>query len=103
ETPHRENNTVYCRVIRARQSKAAVLVLPQWNSDEGGHVGLCRLLANNGMTALRLSLPYHDRRMPPELRRADYIVSSNVGRTLQVCRQAVKDARQASARLAAQD
>jgi hypothetical protein len=52
------------------------------------------------MTALRLSLPYHDRRMPPELHRADYIVSSNVSRTVQVCRQAVLDARRAIAWLA---
>jgi dienelactone hydrolase len=72
-----------------------VLVLPQWNSDPGGHVGLCRLLAWNGLHALRLSLPYHDQRMPPELNRADYIVSANVGRTVQVCRQAVLDARRA--------
>ena len=54
------------------------------------------------MSALRLSLPYHDRRMPPELHRADYIVSANVMRTLQVCRQAVLDARRAVAWLAQQ-
>ena len=54
------------------------------------------------MSALRLSLPYHDQRMPPELHRADYIVSANVARTLQVCRQAVLDARRAIAWLAAQ-
>jgi hypothetical protein len=83
-------------------SRAAVLVMPQWNSDPGGHVGLCRLLAWNGMSALRLSLPYHDQRMPPELRRADYIVSANVARTVQVCRQAVLDARRAIAWLAMQ-
>jgi dienelactone hydrolase len=82
--------------------KAAVLVLPQWNSDAGGHVGLCKLLAWSGMSALRLSLPYHDRRMPPELHRADYIVSANVARTVQVCRQAVLDARRAVAWLARQ-
>jgi hypothetical protein len=82
--------------------KAAVLVLPQWNSDAGGHVGLCKLLAWNGLSALRLSLPYHDRRMPPELHRADYIVSANVARTLQVCRQAVLDGRRAVAWLASQ-
>jgi len=81
-------------------SRAAVLVMPQWNSDPGGHVGLCRLLAWNGMSALRLSLPYHDQRMPPELHRADYIVSANVARTVQVCRQAVLDARRAIAWLA---
>lgn len=98
-TPHPENNTVHCRYFRPRTDdrKAAVLVMPQWNSDAGGHVGLCKLLAWNGMSALRLSLPYHDQRMPPELHRADYIVSANVMRTLQVCRQAVLDARRAIA------
>jgi hypothetical protein len=54
------------------------------------------------MSALRLSLPYHDERMPPELTRADYIVSANVGRTAQVCRQAVLDSRRAIAWLHAQ-
>ena len=87
-TPHDRNNTVHCRYFPAAHSrKAAVLVLPQWNSDPGGHVGLCKLLAWNGMSALRLSLPYHDQRMPPDLHRADYIVSANIARTVQVCRQ----------------
>src|SRR3954453_22116647 len=102
-TPHEQNNTVYARFFPARsRTRAAVLVLPQWNSDAGGHVGLSRLLAWNGMAALRLSLPYHDQRMPPELHRADYIVSANVARTVQVCRQAVLDARRAIAWLASQ-
>ena len=107
-TPHPENNIVHCRLFPARLKPGptsgaegpAVLVLPQWNSDAGGHVGLCKLLAWSGLTALRLSMPYHDRRMPPELHRADYIVSANVARTLQVCRQAVLDARRAIAWLA---
>ena len=106
DTPHPANNTVYVRLFpptglrgpaRPDDRKAAVLVLPQWNSDPGGHVGLCKLLAMAGMTAARLSLPYHDHRMPPELHRADYIVSANVARTLEVCRQAVLDARRAIA------
>jgi hypothetical protein len=109
-TPHDANNTVWCRYfparvrdgLKARDSRAAVLVMPQWNSDAGAHVGLCKLLAWNGMSALRLSLPYHDQRMPPELHRADYIVSANIVRTLQVCRQAVLDARRAIAWLARQ-
>jgi dienelactone hydrolase len=105
-TPHPENNTVYCRYFEARPRsgapRAAVLVLPQWNADNGGHVGLCRLLNWSGISALRLSLPYHHQRMPPELHRADYIVSSNVARTLQVCRQAVLDARRAIAWLASE-
>jgi pimeloyl-ACP methyl ester carboxylesterase len=47
------------------------------------------------MSALRLTLPYHDARRPAELSRADYIVSANVARTAQACRQAVMDARRA--------
>jgi hypothetical protein len=104
DTPHVENNTVVCRFFPAREkprrARAAVLVLPQWNADAGGHVGLCRLFTMNGIAALRLSLPYHDERRPPDLQRADYIVSSNVARTVQVCRQAVLDARRAIAWLA---
>lgn len=105
QTPHPENNTVYARFFPSDSPKGkrrAVLVLPQWNADAGGHVGLCQLLNRFGLSALRLSLPYHDRRKPPELRRADYIVSANIGRTMQVCRQAVLDARRAIAWLSEQ-
>jgi hypothetical protein len=105
-TPHPENNTVYMRYFPAgskprgngeARPRRAVVVMAQWNADEGGHVGVCRLMASLGISAVRLSLPYHDRRMPPALSRADYIVSSNVGRTLTVNRQAVLDARRAVA------
>ena len=103
ETPHSENNTVHTRYFPADQRsghRRATLVLPQWNGDADAHVGLCRLLARVGISALRLSLPYHDARMPAELQRADYIMSPNIGRTLQVNRQAVLDARRAIAWLA---
>lgn len=103
-TPHPENNLVRARYFPAppeTRRRRAVIVLPQWNADPDGHVGLCRLLNRFGVSALRLSLPYHDVRMPPELQRADYIVSANIGRTAQVCRQAVLDARRGIAWLAA--
>jgi len=99
-TPHAENNLARARFFPSASPQGrrrAVVVLPQWNADAGGHVGLCQLLNRFGMTALRLSLPYHDERRPPELRRADYIVSANIGRTAQVCRQAVLDARRSIA------
>lgn len=98
DSPEPVNNTVVVRVFPADKARAgtrrrAVVVLPQWNSDSEGHVGLCQLLARFGITALRLSLPYHDSRKPADLLRADYIVSSNIGRTLQANRQAVLDAK----------
>jgi dienelactone hydrolase len=110
-TPHPENNVVAGRWFPApgeappgaRKGRGrAVVVMSQWNADGEGHIGLARLLARFGVSALRISKPYHDVRMPPELTRADYIVSANVVRTLQVCRQAVLDARRAVAWLAGQ-
>ena len=98
-TPHPENNTVMARFFPVSHAgrKRAVLVMPQWNADSDGHVGLCRLLNRFGLSALRLTLPYHEARMPPELKRADYIVSANVGRTVAINRQAVLDARRSIA------
>lgn len=93
-SPYPENNTVYADFFPARlDRRRAVLVLPQWNSDAGGHVGLCGMLNWFGISALRMSMAYHDRRMPPELQRADYHVSSNVGRTIHASRQSIIDAR----------
>ncbi|MCC7343220.1 MAG: alpha/beta hydrolase family protein [Bryobacterales bacterium] len=98
ETPHAENNTVHGQWFPARRKdgahpRRAVLVLPHWNSHASQHLALCRGFQRFGISALRLSLPYHDWRMPPELTRADYAVSSNIGRTLQATRQAVIDSR----------
>jgi hypothetical protein len=93
-SPHPVNNVVHAQLFPASRPRGrAVLVLPHWNSRMHQHVSLCRALAALGVSALRLSLPYHDLRMPPELQRADYAVSSNVARTVEATRQAVIDAR----------
>ena len=105
ETPSTENNTARARFFpelrkQTREAKEgdarrAVVVLPQWNADAESHVSLCRILARFGIAALRLTLPYHEERRPPELERADHLVSSNIGRTIQSMRQAVVDTRAA--------
>jgi hypothetical protein len=93
-TPCAENNVVHAQWFPARRpGRRAVLVLPHWNAKIDQHVALGRALGALGISALRLSLPYHDLRMPPELQRADYAVSSNVARTVDAARQAVIDSR----------
>ena len=94
-TIYPKNNTVHARYYPADSNGRVVLVLPQWNSDANGHKSLCRMLNCFGLSALRLSLPYHDLRMPEDLKRADYMLSPNLGRTLQAVRQAVIDSRAA--------
>ena len=102
ETPSVENNTARARFFpapsrrrREGHRRAAVVVLPQWNADSESHLDLCRILNHLGISALRLTLPYHEARRPAELERADYLVCSNIGRTIQSMRQAILDTRAA--------
>src|SRR6266436_3263628 len=76
-----------------RAPKQAMIVMPQWNADAFSHNALCTLFNRFGISCLRLSKPYHDIRRPAELERSDYAVSSNIGRTISACRQAVVDIR----------
>jgi hypothetical protein len=96
-TPYPENNTVHGQWFPAGEKpgrrRVAVVVLPHWNAQATQHGALCRGIAKLGIHALRLSLPYHDFRMPAELERADYAVSSNIARTVDATRQAVIDTR----------
>ncbi|MGB6690196.1 MAG: alpha/beta hydrolase family protein [Terracidiphilus sp.] len=98
-TPYPENDLVNARWYPApahkdpRRPKQAIVVLPPWNADAFSHNALCALFNRMGISALRLSKPYHDIRRPSELERSDYAVSANIGRTLSACRQAVVDIR----------
>jgi dienelactone hydrolase len=97
-TPYPENDIVNARWFPAfdrnnNPSKKAVVVLPQWNADAFSHNALCAIMNRYGVSALRLSKPYHDIRRPAEIERSDYAVSANIGRTMDSCRQAVTDIR----------
>lgn len=102
KTPYPENDRVSAQWYPAPERanagtgtrpKQAIIVMPQWNADAFSHNGLCRIFNRFGVSALRLSMPFHDVRRPPELERSDYAMSSNIGRTIAACRQAVVDVR----------
>jgi dienelactone hydrolase len=99
QTESAENNVARARFFPTKSGdkkpRRAVVVLPQWNADPNSHVEACRIFNFLGISALRLTLPYHEDRRPPELERADYLVSPNVGRTIQSFRQGVLDTRAA--------
>jgi hypothetical protein len=98
-TPYPENDLVNARWYPApahkdpARPKQAIVVMPQWNADGFSHNSLCTLFNRMGVSALRLSKPYHDIRRPADLDRSDYAVSANIGRTISACRQAVVDIR----------
>ena len=92
DSPYPENNLANARWFPARGRRAVVL-LPHWNSDALHYTSLCDVLNWLGIAVLRISMPYHDIRRPPEIDRADYAVSANIGRTLDATRQGVVDVR----------
>jgi hypothetical protein len=77
-TPYPENDLVNARWFPApehkdpKRPKQAIVVLPQWNGDGFSHNSLCTIFNKMGISALRLSMPYHDIRRPAELERSDF-------------------------------
>ncbi len=93
ESPWPGNNRVHAQLFRARHTGPAVVVLAQWNARWEEQQNVCRWLNRLGITAVKMSLPYHDRRAVPGHPRGDHLVGPNVGLTLQANRQAVMDVR----------
>jgi len=98
-TIYPENDQVNARWYPAPEHKdpkrprQAIVIMPQWNADGFSHNALASIFNKFGVSALRLSMPYHDIRRPAELERSDFAVSANIGRTISACRQAVVDIR----------
>jgi hypothetical protein len=99
QSPWAENNRVHGQFFPAKGPGAgkgkgrAVVVLAQWNARWEEQQGVCKWLNLMGISAVKMSLPYHDRRAIPGHRRADHLVAPNIGLTLQANRQAVVDVR----------
>ena len=97
-SPWPENNRVHAQFFPARRSHngtrgPAVVVLAQWNAKWHEQQNVCLWLNRLGLTAVKMSLPYHDRRAIPDHPRADHLVGPNLGLTMQAGHQAVLDVR----------
>jgi len=92
-SPCAENNRVHGQLFRAKDKRRAAVVLAQWNARWEEQQNVCRWLQRLGITAIKMSLPYHDRRVIPGHPRGDHLVGPNVGLTMQAMRQAVLDVR----------
>jgi len=93
ESPWPVNNRVHGQFFPARHTGPAVVVLAQWNARWEEQADVCRWLNRLGITSLKMSLPYHDRRAVPDHPRGDHLVGPNIGLTIQANRQAVLDVR----------
>lgn len=88
-----ENDTVHAKVTRAGSFDHAVIVFHHWNASSR-NAPLARFFARQGLAVVEIAMPYHLERSRPGSLHADYMLSPNLGRTLQSVRQAVVDGRQ---------
>ena len=92
-SPWPQTNRVHAQLFPANLRGPAVVVLAQWNARWEEQQNVCRWLQRLGVTAVKVSLPYHDRRAIPGHPRADHLVGPNLGLTMQAARQSVLDSR----------
>jgi dienelactone hydrolase len=103
ETPHRNNNTVYTEYFQPTGGgkHPGVIVLHILGGDFPLARLFCRALAQDGIAALFVKMPYYGPRRQPEVKAR--MVSEDPRETVQGMRQAVLDIRRGAAWLAAQD
>lgn len=86
------NNRVTAKVTQYGPSERALIIFHHWNASSRQRV-LAGWFARLGITVVEVSMPYHFERSRPGAAHADYMLSANLGRTLQSVRQAVVDGR----------
>lgn len=86
------NDRVTAKITQNGPSRHALIVFHHWNasSRQGALAGY---FARLGLAVVEISMPYHFERSRPGAAHADFMLSANVGRTLQSMRQAVLDGR----------
>jgi dienelactone hydrolase len=93
-SPYPENNLVRAWLFRpaAESPCPAVIVLHSWRAkDFRIEKELSRRLAQQGMAALLLVLPYHGERAPPGFASGSLMVTASPGRIVDSIRQAIMD------------
>ncbi|MBI2826184.1 MAG: alpha/beta hydrolase family protein [Planctomycetia bacterium] len=103
ETPHPNNNTVHCEYFRPLTpgKHTAVVALHILGGDFDLSRLFCRQLAQNGVAALFVKMPYYGPRQQPGS--PARMISEDPEGTVAGMRQAVLDIRRGAAWLAAQD
>lgn len=87
-----ENNLVWAKITDSGSLKHALVVFHHWNATKRNR-RLARFLSKRGITVVEMAMPYHLERSRPGSQYADFMLSANLGRTIQSVRQSVLDGR----------
>lgn len=87
-----QNNVVWAKVTQSGSLKQALVIFHHWNASKRNRQ-IANFFSKRGITVVEIALPYHFERSRPGSTYADYILSPNLGRTIQSVRQGVLDGR----------
>lgn len=87
-----QNNVVWAKITESGSFDHAMVVFHHWNAT-GRNRQIAKFFSRRGITVVEIAMPYHFERQRPGSLHADYMLSSNLGRTVQSVRQGVLDGR----------
>lgn len=87
-----ENNVVWAKITESGSFDQALVIFHHWNASSRNR-RIASFFSKRGITVVEIAMPYHFERSRPGSRHADYMLSANLGRTIQSVRQAVLDGR----------
>ncbi|MDE3027611.1 MAG: hypothetical protein KGH84_04370 [Paracoccaceae bacterium] len=87
-----ENNFVWSKMADSGSRDHALVVFHDWNA-RSRQEQIASFFSRRGISVVEMALPYHFERSRSGAAHADYMLSPNLGRTIQAVRQAVLDGR----------
>lgn len=87
-----ENNIVWTKITESGSFDQAMVIFHHWNAAARNRL-IANFFSQRGITVVEMAMPYHFERSRPGSAYADYMLSANLGRTIQSVRQAVLDGR----------
>ncbi|MER9425519.1 dienelactone hydrolase-related enzyme [Mesorhizobium sp. M0317] len=87
-----QNNVVSAKITESGSFDQAMVIFHHWNASARNRQ-IANFFSQRGITVVEIAMPYHFERSRPGSVHADYMLSPNLGRTIQSVRQAVFDGR----------
>lgn len=91
-TDVKENNIVWAKITESGSLNQALVIFHHWNARTR-NCQLAEFFSKRGVSVVEIAMPYHFERSRPGSLYADYMLCSDLGRTIQSVRQAVLDGR----------
>jgi dienelactone hydrolase len=87
-----QNNIVWAEITESGSFDQAMVVFHHWNATARNQQ-IAKFFSRRGITVVQIAMPFHFERRRPSSLHADYMLSANLGRTIQSVRQGVLDGR----------